>query len=635
MFTLTEEHLWRLWDLNHFPVPKDRWVFFGLRGCLPVDDTAPTFAASHPVRVEPVDYLHPRCTLGQWQPGGGFALFPGSTVPHRTHVAASRLASGAGTNQLMTGCYPDYRKGRHKAGSATGHDAFRQDNKLPVQRSSDDLDFDTDDRVEFEQPFDNLHAAWSHGVDHASYASAGCQVVVGFPQCDKRDNRPDTGPWRIFKASAYAIPQDSFFYVLLTGHEAQRLAQASASPVPRLRYGSKGTLVTRVQEALKAQGFYEGRIDEDFGIRTLRALLRFQTAEFGPAGDDGIVGSQTASALGIEWPGQPGPSVAVGRGVPLPPAVAFGAPVAMPPPPAPAPAGVVRFDGDHAVAPDGTRFAKRFRKGVFNVGMTSIRDYVSTHLSAFPGVPRSLLNVIQAVSENEGKLEAINTWDDSFMTFGVFQWTAGQTNARGELPALLHRLKGEHAGVFNDLFGRHGLDVHNVSPARPGVTPVGALSLDGALLDTPVQKERLRTLDWAYRFWVAGHDDALRTVQVKQAMDRLAIFYRSPKHLVFERPVAAYVTSEAGVALLLDQHVNRPGHVPKTLARAVAQLTDDGIPADPSSWSDAEERRLLEAYIDLRSQTSMTDSNKRAQAVIEAVTEGRISNRRGSFVDGQ
>ena len=66
-----------------------------------------------------------------------------------------------------------------------------------------------------------------------------------------------------------------------TGHEAERMAQGASTAVHRLRYGSKGPLVTRVQEALKAKGFYEGRIDDDFGIRTLRAVLRFQTTEFG------------------------------------------------------------------------------------------------------------------------------------------------------------------------------------------------------------------------------------------------------------------------------------------------------------------------------------------------------------------
>jgi hypothetical protein len=621
MFILTEDHLLQLWELNQFPVPKDRWVFFGLRGCLPVNDNDHSFAREHPVQVEAIDYIHPRCTLGQWQPGKGFALFPGSTVPHRKHVSNARVREGKGTNQLMTGCYADYRKGKHKADSDTGHDAFRQDNKLPIQRTADDFDYDADDRVEYEQPFDNLHAGWSQSVDHASYASAGCQVVVGFPQCKKRQNKPDTGPWKVFKENAYALAQTSFYYVLLTGHEAERIVHATTALQPRLRYGSKGALVTLVQQALKDRHFYEGQIDADFGIRTLRAVLNFQTAEFGPSADDGIVGPQTASALRLEWPEDATRAIALG--------------FAVPPPQAAATSGRLKFDGDLAVAPDGTRFAKRFKKGVFHFGTTSIGQFVRNQRTALPGLSSSLLNVMEAVSENEGKLEAINTWDDAFLTFGVFQWSVGQTNARGELAALLDRLKREHGAVFEDLFGRHGLDVVNMLPGPPnhlGVIPVGYFSLDGEVLNNSEKKENLRTLEWAYRCWLAGHDNAVRTVQIKQAMDRIHIFYRSPKHGINGRLIADYVTSEAGVALLLDQHVNRPGHVPKTLKQAVDQMAHKRGVIDPADWSDAEERELLKDYIEQRSRTSMTNSDKRAQVVLEAVSRGVISDRRGSFV---
>ncbi len=616
MFVLSEEHLLRLWRLNQFAVPTERWVFFGLRGCLPVDDDDQSFARSHTLRVEAVDYTHPRCTLGQWQPGKGFAVFPGSTVPHRKHVEASQPQSGTGTNQLLTGCYADYRKGVHKEGTQTAHDAFQQSNELPVQRTADDLDFDADDRVEFETPFDNLHAAWSHGVNHDSYASAGCQVVVGFPQCAKLGNRPATGAWKVFQENAYALAQDSFSYVLLTGFEAERIVHATTTPAPRLRYGSKGPLVTRVQTALKQRGHYQGVLDDDFGIGTLRAVLAFQTAQFGPRGDDGIVGKQTAAALGIEWPD----SVA---GVAL-----ATAPRAAAAPGAPAPAPV-RLDGDHALTPDGVRFAKRFRKGLFTSGSTSIAQFVQSHRASFPGISPSLLRVMEAVSANEGKLEAVNTWDDSFMTFGVFQWTAGRDGSRGELAALLDRLARENGAVFAELFGRHGLRVQGVT-AAPGTTPMGTLVLDGRSLDTAEKKERLRTLEWAYRFWLAGHHEAMRVVQIKQAMDRLGIFYRSAKHQIGGRPVADYVTSEAGVALLLDQHVNRPGHVPKTLAAAVAELPKK-LAAKPGGWKDKHERDLLERYLELRAATTMTDSDKRAQVVLDAVSRGVISNRRGSF----
>jgi hypothetical protein len=349
--------------------------------------------------------------------------------------------------------------------------------------------------------------------------------------------------------------------------------------------------------------------------------LSFQTAEFGPSADDGIVGPQTASALGLDWPADASRPIPVSFAVPQTRAATT--------------AGRFEFDGDHAVAPDGTRFAKRFKKGVFNFGKTSIGQFVRNHRVDFPGISPSLLNVMEAVSENEGKLEAINTWDDAFMTFGVFQWTAGQTNARGELAALLDRLKREHGVVFAELFGRHGLDMLNVlsgPPHNPGTTPVGFFSLNSEVLNSSEKKEQLRTLEWAHRFWLAGHNEAVRTVQIKQAMDRIQIFYRSPKHLINDQVIADYVTSECGVALLLDQHVNRPGHVPKTLAQAVDQLLRQGDPGDPAGWSDTEERELLKAYVGLRSATSMTDSDKRAQVVLDAVSQGVISDRRGSFV---
>jgi len=291
----------------------------------------------------------------------------------------------------------------------------------------------------------------------------------------------------------------------------------------------------------------------------------------------------------------------------------------------------VTLDGDFAVAPDGTRFAKRFRSGVFTMGDTSIVDFVKATPAAFADVPQSLVDVIEAVSQNEGRLEAVNTWDDSFMTFGAFQWTAGASNQRGELGALLDRLKRESPDVFEQLFGQHGLDVRNVlagPPANEGVTPVGALVLDGEPLDAADKKERLRTLDWAYRFWLAGHDGTMRTVEVKQAMDRVSIFYRSSKHAINGHLIADYVKSEVGVALLLDQHVNRPGHVPRTLAAAVQQVN---APADPAVWTDDHERDLVHTYIELRAATSMTDSDKRAQNVLEAAARGLVSTRRGSF----
>ncbi|HEY6871629.1 MAG TPA: peptidoglycan-binding domain-containing protein [Geobacteraceae bacterium] len=303
-FQLTEQHMRRLCQINCFPVADDGMCFFGLRGCLPSDTDGTGFDIAHEVQVADIDYTHPRCTLGQWLPGeGNMALFPGSTVPHIRYVKMSKERNGDGANQLLTGFYADYRKGIHKAGSPTAHKAFRQTQAHPIRRTADDFDFDNDDRVEFVNPYDNIHAGWSMGINHDEYASAGCQVVVGYPACPSRGSEPDIGPWREFKNNAYSLSQDRFPYVLLNGTDAQRLGADPARKVSaRLRFGSEGGLVRELQQALKNAGFYEGDADGEFLDRTLRAVLAFQTSKFGPHADDGIVGPMTASALGLVLP---------------------------------------------------------------------------------------------------------------------------------------------------------------------------------------------------------------------------------------------------------------------------------------------------------------------------------------------
>ncbi|GGK72377.1 peptidoglycan-binding protein [Rufibacter glacialis] len=302
MFELREEHLVQLLDQNCFVKPSKGMVFFGLRGCLPIDLDDYSFSDKHLLQVANINYLNPRCTLGQWVPGKGFAVFPGSTVPSQTYVSKAKSRNGMGANQLLTGFYEDYRKGVHHAGSRSGHEAFRQVNKLPIRRTADDLDFDVHDRVEFMSPFDNLHSAWSMGVSDG-YASAGCQVVVGYPKCKSRKNQPNTGAWKAFHGNAYALPQDSFSYFLLEGRDAQKVAlNGTSSLTARLRYGSKGKLVTRLQEELRKKKFYEGRLDMDFGVRTLLAVLNFQATHFGLEASDGIVGPNTATALNLTLP---------------------------------------------------------------------------------------------------------------------------------------------------------------------------------------------------------------------------------------------------------------------------------------------------------------------------------------------
>ncbi len=303
MYTLTTAHLAQLCALNEFPVDSEGLIFFGLRGCLPLHPFDQAFRAEHALTAAEVDHLHPRCTLIQWLPGEGtFAVYPGSTVPHRVYIEKARARGWRGANELLTGYFADYRKGIHRASTPRRHEAFLQTSVRPFWRTTDDLDYGLEDPVDIDLPGDNLHAAWCAGVEAERFASAGCQVVVGFPQCPARGDQPGTGPWKAFHAAAYACSQNTFGYVLINGADARRLAVAGQEGMERVRFGSWGTRAQRVQEALRQKGFYEGQVDGDFGARSLRALLEFQTHAFGPHADDGVCGPQTAEALGIAWP---------------------------------------------------------------------------------------------------------------------------------------------------------------------------------------------------------------------------------------------------------------------------------------------------------------------------------------------
>ncbi|MEJ2164990.1 MAG: peptidoglycan-binding protein, partial [Desulfobacterales bacterium] len=79
-----------------------------------------------------------------------------------------------------------------------------------------------------------------------------------------------------------------------------------------------------------------------------------------------------------------------------------------------------------SLAGNEARFTK-FKRGVYFVGRHKPLDFINDNgpmLSNF-GLTDSAINIMAAVSENEGNLDAVNTWDTSFMTFGMFQWTAG------------------------------------------------------------------------------------------------------------------------------------------------------------------------------------------------------------------
>ena len=66
------------------------------------------------------------------------------------------------------------------------------------------------------------------------------------------------------------------------------------------KQGSSGSVVTKIQQALKSAGYYTYTVDGIYGSRTTAAVKKYQRAK--GLAVDGICGTQTLAALGISVP---------------------------------------------------------------------------------------------------------------------------------------------------------------------------------------------------------------------------------------------------------------------------------------------------------------------------------------------
>lgn len=290
----------------------------------------------------------------------------------------------------------------------------------------------------------------------------------------------------------------------------------------------------------------------------------------------------------------------------------------------------IKVVGKSVNGPGGLAFGKLFKLGLFNYGRTTLDTFFDEDPQAFPDLPGSVQRVMRAVSANEGKIEAINTWDNAVLSCSIYQWTVSEGTGPGELPYALSVLKTRAPATFDTYFGVLGLDVTVTAP-KPFAVGRGFFVLNGTKLATGALKAPLRGHLWAYRFWRAAHDPQVRRAYVRAAIDRIPVFYGPPVAALGNRTLAAYLTSEVAVAHLLDQHVNRPGHVPKTIAQAIAEVAAKTGKTDPASWGEAEEKAAIARYLVLRAATSMTDSAGRAARIADTVKAGRLSDKRGSY----
>lgn len=292
------------------------------------------------------------------------------------------------------------------------------------------------------------------------------------------------------------------------------------------------------------------------------------------------------------------------------------------------------FAADFVAVSDGrvqVQFKKHNPVGVSTGGTHSIIRFINAYSEKLIGLDLSpsAIAVMKAVSLNEGSFDGINTYDKGFLSLGIFQWTLGQDDRMGELPALLKKIKAYYPATYQDFFRAFGIDVSENTN-----TTYGYLTLNGTAVGTPPLKDTFRDPGVAFRFWRAAQEPDVQAVQIEHAISRLKNFYWKDTYTAMGYSLNKLITSSYGVALLLDNHVNRPSWVAKCVEQAMLNASLYG---DPAFWTDQEEQMLINAYLAVRDTYSenttapMTAARKRADRMYEGVRQGWLSVERGSF----
>lgn len=272
---------------------------------------------------------------------------------------------------------------------------------------------------------------------------------------------------------------------------------------------------------------------------------------------------------------------------------------------------------------------KKFKKGIFRIGAQNTETFIQENPAILSDlkISTSEVNALLATSENEGNLDAINTWDNSFMSFGMFQWTLGSGGNNGELPALIKLVQEKYPKSFEQYCGQFGL---TVSADTNGT--YGYLLYKNKKVDSSAEKQFFRSNIVAYRFAEAGKDKNICAVQILHAINRFNLFYFKNTSKLGGNKLIDLVSSEYAAALFLDNHVNRPGYLFSCVAKAIQNL---GISYDwLKNGGDQEEMTVINEYLKVREtygSSPMTDAKNRAAVTKRYLDAGKLSAKKRSF----
>ncbi|MGU7840351.1 hypothetical protein ACV22V_12865 [Burkholderia sp. AW33-5] len=219
--------------------------------------------------------------------------------------------------------------------------------------------------------------------------------------------------------------------------------------------------------------------------------------------------------------------------------------------------------------------------------------------------------ILVAMSENEGNLDAVQSYDSEVVTAGAMQKTIN-SYGNGEFPEQVAQFKTFNEADYRDLFERCGWMVDGAGPtatmyySHPILTGGEKITGDGLkkLIRNGCSKSSFKSRIKNEPLAAIVHAISSRSYEKRQLMDfvdRLRNIVLPTVPARYSCTVGEYFASDLGRATALDQSVNRPSYVGPDIGKALDTFFSrhPSIPRNPDEWGDSRadyEYEILEIY---------------------------------------
>jgi hypothetical protein len=187
------------------------------------------------------------------------------------------------------------------------------------------------------------------------------------------------------------------------------------------------------------------------------------------------------------------------------------------------------------------------------IGTAEPTNFTVAEFKAF-GISDLEARSLLFVSKNEGKFNAVNTWDKAAVSFGFVQFAGG--SGGGSYPNMMANLKKDSPSVFAAKFKKFGIDVE-YTLSGDKIAKATILAID------PAKNKVLRGLEAeAYIrgmpglmpvFLNAGYDKDVQKAQVKTSVEEYVVPSRSTKFTAATDSKYLKYKKEGADVVLLDK----------------------------------------------------------------------------------